>query len=113
MSMQLLFAGVPVSDFPTALAWYVRLFDRAPDVVAHDREVMWRVAETGWLYIVEDHERAGRGLVGILVSDLDEAVADLERRGIRASQIEPQGDGGRKATVIDPDGNTVGLIHVA
>jgi catechol 2,3-dioxygenase-like lactoylglutathione lyase family enzyme len=111
--MQLLFAGVAVSDFPAALAWYHRLFDRDPDVVAHEREVMWRVAETGWLYIVEDAERAGRCLAAILVSDLDEALAELDHRGIRADRVEQQGDAGRKAIVLDPDGNTVGLIHVA
>jgi catechol 2,3-dioxygenase-like lactoylglutathione lyase family enzyme len=113
MSMQVLFAGVAVRDFPVALDWYRRLFDREPDVVAHDREVLWRVSETAWLYVVEDQERAGRGLVAMLVSDLDEAVAELEHRGIHTDRVEQQGDAGRKATVLDPDGNSVGLIQVA
>jgi len=111
--MNVLFAGVPVSHFRAAVDWYSQLFDREPDVVAHDREVMWRVADTSWLYVVEDQERAGHSLVGILVSDLDACVEDLEARGILADRVEWQGDAGRKATLIDPDGNSVGLIQVA
>src|SRR3712207_7605323 len=57
-----LFAGIAVADFPRALEWYRRLFGRDADVVAHDREVLWQVSGTGWLYVVEDAVRAGRGL---------------------------------------------------
>ncbi|MDX6286557.1 MAG: hypothetical protein QOG53_2042 [Frankiales bacterium] len=110
--MELLFAGLPVRDFQAALAWYSRLFDRDPDVVAHDHEVMWRVADTGWVYIVKDDARAGNGLAAILVTDLDAAVADLEMRGISAGPIEKEGDAERKATAADPDGNSIALIQV-
>lgn len=113
MAMELLFAGVAVGAFPDAVEWYGRLFGRAADVVVTDQEVMWRVAETGWLYVIEDPGRAGRSLVTISVSDLDEAVADLEARGISSGPIETVGDAGRKATVTDPEGNSIALIQVA
>ena len=52
-----LFASLPVKDFPSARAWYERFFGRPADVVAHDHEVMWRVTDGAWLYIVLDvHE---------------------------------------------------------
>ena len=111
--MELLFAGLAVTDFPRAVEWYVRLFDRDADVVAHDQEVMWRVAGTGWLYVVEDAARAGSGLVAIAVPDLDEAVSDLAARGINSGPVEPEGDAARKAVVTDPDGNSIAFIEIA
>lgn len=113
MAMELLFAGVAVGAFPDAVEWYGRLFGRAADVVVTDQEVMWRVADTGWLYVIEDPARAGRSLVTISVSDLDEAVTDLEARGISSGRIETVGDAGRKATMTDPEGNSIALIQVA
>ena len=82
MRTELLFAGLAVADFPRALEWYARFSDREPDVVPHAREVMWQVAGTGWVYVVEDPKRAGRGLVALSVPDLDEEVARLAARGI-------------------------------
>jgi predicted enzyme related to lactoylglutathione lyase len=112
-AVDVLFAGVPVRDFAAALTWYSTFFDGEPDVVAHESEVMWRCAEPAWLYIVQDEQRAGNALVALMVADLDGAVADLAERGIEGGQAHPEGDGARKATFTDPDGNEVSLIAVA
>ncbi len=113
MAMELLFAGVPVGTFRDAAEWYGRLFGRDPDVVVHDREVMWRVAGTGWLYVLEDPPRAGQTLVTIAVSDLDATVTELSARGIDTGPVEKVGDAGRRATATDPEGNSIALIQVA
>src|SRR4051794_19244833 len=76
---------------PDAVDWYTWLFDRAPDVVAHDREVMWRVTEGGWLYVLEDAERAGRGVVSIAAPDLDVTVRELAARAIRLGARAEEG----------------------
>jgi predicted enzyme related to lactoylglutathione lyase len=107
-----LFAGVPVRDFAAARTWYSTFFDREPDVVAHEREVMWQCAEAAWLYVVQDERRAGNAIVALMVADLDDAVADLARRGIEGGPPHPEGDGARKATFTDPDGNEVSVIAV-
>lgn len=112
MAMTVLFAGVPVAQFEAAVDWYSRLFGRAADIVAHDRELMWRVTDNGWLYVIEDGERAGRSVVTIAVHDLDEAVQEMSARGVRTEAIESIGDAGRKAKAFDPDGNEVALIQV-
>lgn len=109
---QVLFAGVPVDGFASALEWYTQLFGRGPDVVAHETEVMWRVADGGWLYVVHDPDRAGGALVSIAVDNLDSALGDLERRGLSAGPVERIGEAGRKATLHDPDGNAVSLLEV-
>jgi hypothetical protein len=73
---------------------------------------MWRVAGNGWLYVIEDPNRAGRTVVTISVSDLDQFVADLASRGISAGPIEAVGDAARKANVLDADGNVISWIQV-
>ena len=80
--------------------------------MAHEEEVLWQLTDGGWLYIVRDDEASG-GLAALAVADLDAAVTDLAARGIVAGPIQPEGDAGRKATVADPDGNTLALIEVA
>ena len=107
-----LFSGVPVRDFTAARTWYSTFFDREPDVVAHQHEVMWQCAESAWIYVVQDPARAGHAVVALMVADLDAAVADLARRGIEGGPMHPEGDGARKASFTDPDGNEVSLIDV-
>ena len=59
MDVDVFFVGVAVSDFDAARVWYERLFDRTADVIAHESEVMWRVTERGWPYILHDVVHAG------------------------------------------------------
>lgn len=113
MDTEILFAAVPMSDIAASVAWYSSLFARAPDVVPHAHEAMWRVSEGGWLYVVRDAGRAGSGLATISVPDLDAALAGLAARGIVAGPIEPVGAAGRRAVLADPDGNQVHLIEIA
>jgi len=100
-----------VHDFAVAKAWYERLFARPADVVAHDEEVMWQLTDGGWLYIVREGDPGG-GLAALAVDDLEATVAELASRGIVVGPIEPESDGGRKAIVLDPDGNTLALLDV-
>jgi len=74
---------------------------------------MWCVAGNGWLYVIQDPERAGRTVVTISVSNLDKFVADLADRGIRPGLIEAVGDAGRKANLADSDGNVISWIEVS
>jgi glyoxylase I family protein len=114
MDAQVLFAGVAVMDVDSAHAWYERLFGRPADIVPNDDEAMWRVAaDAGWLYFVADGERAGGSLVAISIAHLDAELTVLRNRGIEPEEIEQVGDAGRKATLRDPDGNTIALIEVA
>jgi len=85
-----LFAGVAVSDFEPARAWNERLFGRSPDVVAHEEEVMWRVTDGGWPYIVRDADHAGNGIVAVAVPDLEAAISGLRARGIPPGRSSPR-----------------------
>jgi len=110
--MEALFASVPVADLRIARTWYQSLFGREADIVPNASEVMWRVTEDGWLYIIEDPDRAGQTVVTIAVDDLDRLVSELASRGISSGPIEPVGDAGRKAQTPDLDGNMISWIQV-
>ncbi len=111
MDIDVAFTGVPVSTLPAGRDFFERLFGRPADVVASEEEEMWRVTESAWLYIRVDAPRAGNGLAAFAVADLDAALADLDRRGIRPNLLE-EFEAGRKATLRDLDGNTVAIIQV-
>ena len=111
--MEVLFANVPVADMQASMGWYEQLFGRAADIIPNVNEVMWCVAGNGWLYVIEDPERAGRTAVTISVTDLDQFVTDLASRGISAGPIAADGDAGRKVNVVDADGNVISWIQVA
>jgi catechol 2,3-dioxygenase-like lactoylglutathione lyase family enzyme len=104
------FAGIAAADYPALRDWYERLFGREPDLVPHDREVAWRLTETGWIYVVEDPERAGLGLLTLLVDDLDAHGEELRERGFEPQEVE---DGVRKLELVDPEGNRVSLARPA
>ncbi len=113
VAMEALFASVPVATLQVAMAWYELLFGRAPDIVPNSNEVMWRVAGNAGLYVIKDPGLAGRTVVTISVTDLDQRVAELSGHGISAGPIEDVGDAGRKASVVDADGNVISWIQVA
>ena len=112
MQAEVLFTGVPTASLELAQPWYESLFGRPPDVVSNDHEVMWQVRDGGWLYVVQDKAHAGHALVAVAVSDLDQVLDEVVSRGIEAPVIETIPGVGRKAPVIDPEGNTVAFIEV-
>jgi hypothetical protein len=104
MEGDIVFAAIAVRDFGAARRWYERFFDRPPDVVAHDTEVMWQVTPTAWLCIVGDPERAGSSVVTIAAPDIEREAGALVARGLRVGPIAPESDSALKATIGDPDG---------
>ncbi len=112
MDVDVAFTGVPVSELATGRDFFERLLGRPADVVVNADEVMWRLADPAWLYVVVDPGRAGHALVALSVGDLDATLAELAGRGITARTVEDVGDTGRKATLLDPDGNSVAIIEV-
>ncbi len=112
MDVEVAFTGVPVSELPTARDFYERFFGRPADVVVHENEEMWRLSDAAWVYVVVDPARAGRALAMLSVADLDATLAELARRGIRPDRLEEYPGPARKATVLDPDGNSVAVGQI-
>ena len=102
-----LFAGIPVSGYEAARAWYERLLGAEPSFAPHATEAVWQLAEHGYLYIVEDPERAGRAVHTLFVDDLDRRVAEIAGRGIEPDERVTYPGKARKAIYRDEDGNEV------
>ena len=104
-----LFAGIPVSDYPAALAWYEKLLGAPPSFFPHDTEAVWELAEHRSVYILRRPERAGHAMHTLLVDDLDATMAGIAQRGLEPAQQETYPNGVRKTTYADPDGNEIGF----
>jgi catechol 2,3-dioxygenase-like lactoylglutathione lyase family enzyme len=102
-------AGIAVADLSRALDWYERFVGRAPDVVPNETEAMWQLSGSGWLYVVLDAQRAGRGLLTLMVADLEVMLPGLSAREIQAGPLETVLGSFRKVLVSDPEGNRIEL----
>jgi hypothetical protein len=101
------FAGVAVAHYPSARVWYERLMGRSPDFNPHENEAVWQIIENAWIYVVADTDRAGKGLITLMVDDLERHVTELKERGIAVGAIETQPGLYRRAEVSDPEGNKI------
>jgi catechol 2,3-dioxygenase-like lactoylglutathione lyase family enzyme len=109
LAINVLFAGIPVADLDASIDWYERLFGAPPDMAPNDSERTWRLTDQSWVYVVADLERAGQGLVTLMVDDLDERLDAIRERGIEVGEVEEINERTRKAEIADPDGNRIGF----
>jgi catechol 2,3-dioxygenase-like lactoylglutathione lyase family enzyme len=100
------FAGLPVTDYASAYDWYVGLLGRSADTFPHDSEAVWRLTPSGAVYVVQDPNRAGSGLLTVAVSDLDSQERRLRGAGLSITELVSE-DAPRRLVVTDPDGNTL------
>lgn len=104
------FVGLPVADFAAAYGWYARLLGRPADMFPHEREAVWRLTPTASIYVVQDDERAGSGLVTVALDDLDAHERLLSAEGLAYTE-QPGGDSPRRIVVKDADGNSLTFFH--
>jgi catechol 2,3-dioxygenase-like lactoylglutathione lyase family enzyme len=104
-----LFAGIPVSDYATATAWYVKLLGAEPSFFPNDIEAVWEVGEHSYVFIQVRPADAGHGLITFFVDDLDDRMAAIASRGLAPADRETYDNGVRKVTFRDPDGNEFGF----
>lgn len=99
-----LFAGLRVRDLGAARPWYERLLGE-PAFFPRDGEPVWTLADQRSIYVVEQPDGAGAGVVTIFVGDLDAQVAAIAGRGLEPDARETLGNGVRRAIYRDADGN--------
>ena len=109
MAINVLFAGIPVANLDAAVEWYERLLGAAPDMAPNETERAWRLTDESWIYVVADPDRAGRGLITVMVDDLDDRLAGIRERGIQVGEIVEINERTRKAEIVDPEGNRIGF----
>ncbi len=96
-----LFAGIPITDYASALAWYERLFGSPPSFVPNDTEAVWELAEHRSVYIEQRPEHAGHAMHTIFVDDFDALLAQIADRGLEPTERETYSNGVRKAIYRD------------
>jgi catechol 2,3-dioxygenase-like lactoylglutathione lyase family enzyme len=104
-----LFAGLPVSDYQRARAWYERLLGAEPAFLPNATEAVWQLAEHRYLYIDVRPGHAGHAMHTVFVDNLDERVGQISARGIEPADRETYDNGVRKVIYRDPDGNELGF----
>ncbi|HEX6509790.1 MAG TPA: VOC family protein [Chloroflexota bacterium] len=112
MDISYVFACLPVANRDQAAAWYERLLGTPPTFLPNDIEAVWQVAQTASVYLLEDADRAGRGIVTLVVDDLETRLSEIAGRGLVPGAIQEIHGAGRKSVVTDPDGNAVSIIEV-
>ncbi len=100
-----LFAGISVSNYAEALAWYERLLGSSPTFFPNDIEAVWELSEHRYVYIRHRPEHAGHALHLIFVDDVETLVAQIAGRGLEPTERETYTNGVSKITYRDPDGN--------
>ena len=104
-----LFAGVPVREYASALAWYERLFGAPPSFLPNSVEAVWEIAENRYLFIEVRPEHAGHAMHTVFVEDFDARMSGLAERGLDPAERETYENGVRKYTFRDEDGNEIGF----
>ncbi|MQA05128.1 MAG: VOC family protein [Streptosporangiales bacterium] len=111
MSITKVLAVVPVRDLATATAWYERLLGRPADARPMPSLADWHVADTAWVQVFHDPQRAGQTALNFAVDELTAHTAELAGRGIALGEVTTTDKNARLASVADPDGNVVTFIE--
>jgi predicted enzyme related to lactoylglutathione lyase len=101
-------AGIAVDDLIEALDFYERLFGRAPDARPISDVAEWKLPGGGWVQLTADADRAGAGLLTLIVDDLAEELGRLSLQGL-SPVAKSMGDFFKTAKFRDPDGNQIVL----
>ncbi len=119
MKMKLELIPLPVSDVDRALAFYEDAlgFHKDFDVQPSEGVRIVQLTPEGsscsvgfgtGLEAYDGEPGSVRG-VHLVVEDIDEARAELVRRGVEIGEVQDFGGGVRGALLSDPDGNTLEL----
>lgn len=102
-------AALPSSDMERSEAFYEALIGRPVDERPMPVLAQWRWGETV-LQIVDDAERAGGGLVTVVVLDMSAAVSGIRDRGL-AIDADEGSVVAQFAVLTDPDGNRITMVE--
>jgi hypothetical protein len=102
------FAGIPVKNHTSAVQWYELLLGAEASFYPNQVEAVWQLAEDRFVYIIEDHERAGGGVSMIWVDDPVAEAARIAERGLDPVDVEKH-DTVWKYVFHDADVNEIGI----
>ncbi len=110
MKIQGLYAAMFVKNIASSSEFYSKVLGRGPDDKPMDTLVQWRGFGSAGIQLFQDPSKAGKGIMTIVVPDLDATKSLLDTHSIEIDQIQ-QGDFGKISHLADPDGNVITLAE--
>lgn len=102
---------IPVKDFELALEWYIKLFEREPDVVPMEGIAEWQLVENAWIQVSIDPERAGCTTVVIGVQDIESQYKTFSDADFSVGEIVEYPEVIKMMEIIDPEGNKISFVQ--
>lgn len=102
---------MPVKDFEMALAWYTKLLGRAPDLMPMEGVAEWQLADSAFVQLSQDEQRAGATSLVIAVENVDTQRDTLVAEGFSVSDIEEYPDVVKLMVLPDPEGNEITFVQ--
>ena len=110
ITVQGIYASATVADFDAALAWYGKLMGRPADDLPFPGMAQWRNMGAAGLQIWHDADRAGKGIMTIVVPDISREDTRLAQSGLSLGEIS-RGPFGAVARMQDPEGNRINITE--
>ena len=110
MTVEGIFASATVSNFDEALVWYEKLMGRPADDQPIPGMAQWRKMGGAGLQIWKDDQRAGKGVMTIVVPILEVERNRLSHLGLQLVNAV-EGDFGAVAQIFDAEGNRINLAQ--
>jgi len=108
MSIKTIFAHVSCSNLETSIAWYAKLFGRAPDRRPMDGLAEWHFTDSAEVQLFESQNNASHSTLTLGVLPLTPERQRLADAGLKVGEIEET----KNFFIMrmkDPDGNLVVL----
>jgi hypothetical protein len=89
MALEKIYAQLNCADLSASMEWYKKLFGRVPDSHPMDGLLEWHHRDSAGLQLFENAKDAGHGTLTLIVDDLRDEHARLEKAGLAPGDIEP------------------------
>lgn len=110
MTIEKIYAQLSCRDLAQSIAWFERLFGRAPDAQPMQGLAEWHHRDSSGFQLFENASNAGRGTMTLIVADLRDEHSRLSNNGLSPPPIEPA-DTTSLVRLRDPDDNLVVLAQ--
>ncbi|MBU2952720.1 VOC family protein [Marinobacter sp. F3R08] len=105
------FAVVSVTNQDDSVGWYTKLLGRDPDIVPAVGVAEWQLADSAWLQVTEDSERAGTSTVIVGVNDIETQCRSCAEANVSHGEVIEYPDIIKMIDVLDPDGNKIAFVQ--
>lgn len=105
------FAVVSVRNQQDAVRWYANLIGRDADMIPVEGVAEWQLADSAWLQVTEDSERAGTSTVIVGVNDIETQCRACAEANVPHGEVIEYPNVIRMLELVDPDGNKIAFVE--